>query len=128
MYTTKMDHSQIGFCRVHPRRIVPTMADHGPERLGHCAARRILPGETRSMNSQSSSTGGAAAQKPATSTFTLLTPQEVATKLKVSLSFLAKARMRGDGPPYVSVGRSIRYPETDLVQWMRSQRRLSTSE
>jgi hypothetical protein len=52
----------------------------------------------------------------------------VATRLKVSLSWLAKARMRGDGPPYVLVGRSIRYPETDLIQWMRSQRRLSTSE
>jgi predicted DNA-binding transcriptional regulator AlpA len=58
----------------------------------------------------------------------VLTPKEVATRLKVSLSWLAKARMRGDGPPYVPVGRSIRYPETDLIQWMRSQRRLSTSE
>ena len=58
----------------------------------------------------------------------LLTPKETAAKLKVSLSWLAKARMRGDGPPYISVGRSIRYPETDLIQWMRSQRRSSTSE
>jgi hypothetical protein len=54
----------------------------------------------------------------------ILTPKETAAKLKVSLSWLAKARMRGDGPPYVPVGRSIRYPETDLIPWMRSQRRL----
>jgi predicted DNA-binding transcriptional regulator AlpA len=80
------------------------------------------------MSSQSSLTGGAAVQKPATPTFTLLTPQEVAARLKVSVSWLAKARMRGDGPPYVLIGRSIRYPEADLIQWMRSQRRLSTSE
>jgi hypothetical protein len=36
--------------------------------------------------------------------------------------------MRGDGPPYVRVGRSIRYDETVLIQWMWSQQRLSTSE
>jgi len=48
--------------------------------------------------------------------------------LKVSQSFLAKARMRGDGPPYIMIGRSIRYSEAALIQWMRSQQRLSTSE
>jgi hypothetical protein len=36
--------------------------------------------------------------------------------------------MRGDGPPYIPVGRSIRYDEIDLIQWMRSQQRWSTSE
>ena len=42
----------------------------------------------------------------------LLTAKDVAVRLKVSLSWLAKARMRGDGPPYICVGRSIRYAET----------------
>ena len=60
--------------------------------------------------------------------FLLLTPKEAAARLKVSLSWLAKARMRGDGPPYIPVGRSIRYDEIDLIQWMRSQQRWSTSE
>jgi hypothetical protein len=36
--------------------------------------------------------------------------------------------MRGDGPPYIQVGRSIRYSEAALVQWMKSRQRLSTSE
>jgi predicted DNA-binding transcriptional regulator AlpA len=54
--------------------------------------------------------------------------KEAATRLKVSQSFLAKARMRGDGPPYIMIGRSIRYSEAALIQWMRSQQRLSTSE
>ena len=58
----------------------------------------------------------------------LLTPQETAARLKVSRSFLAKARTRGDGPPFIRVGRSIRYPDTDLFEWMRSRRRSSTSE
>ena len=36
--------------------------------------------------------------------------------------------MRGDGPPYVKLGRSIRYSEGALVQWMKSCVRQSTSE
>ena len=43
----------------------------------------------------------------------LLTPQETADFLRVSLSWLAKARMRGDGPPYVKIGRAVRYPAVD---------------
>ena len=58
----------------------------------------------------------------------LLTPKEAARLLKVSLSWLAKARMRGDGPPYSPVGRSIRYTEAELLQWTNSRRRFSTSE
>lgn len=58
----------------------------------------------------------------------VLTPKETAARLKVSPSWLAKARMRGDGPPYIRVGRSIRYAEPALGQWMKSRQRLSTSE
>jgi hypothetical protein len=39
----------------------------------------------------------------------LLTPRDAANFLRVSGSWLAKARMRGDGPPYLKIGRSIRY-------------------
>jgi predicted DNA-binding transcriptional regulator AlpA len=70
-----------------------------------------------------------APQKPATPSFVLLTPKEAAKLLKVSLSYLAKARMRGDGPPYIQMSpRSIRYIEAALMQWMKSRQRLSTSE
>ena len=58
----------------------------------------------------------------------LLTPREAANFLRLSLSWLAKARMRGDGPPYVKLGRAIRYSEGALVQWMKSRLRLSTSD
>ena len=57
-----------------------------------------------------------------------LTPMEAADFLRVSVSWLAKARMRGDGPPYVKLGRSIRYSETALLLWMRAHQRLSTSQ
>lgn len=62
------------------------------------------------------------------STDRLLTPKEVAEFLRVSISWLAKARMRGDGPPYVKIGRAIRYPESALHKWMKSRMHLSTSE
>jgi predicted DNA-binding transcriptional regulator AlpA len=85
-------------------------------------------GNQLKMTSHSSFTGGPMAPKASASTMDLLTPREVAARLKVSLSWLAKARMRGDGPPYIPVGRSIRYAETSLIQWMQSQQRRSTSE
>jgi predicted DNA-binding transcriptional regulator AlpA len=66
--------------------------------------------------------------KPPATITTLMTPNEAAAVLKVSLSWLAKARMRGDGPPYIRVGRSIRYGEAALIQWMKSRQRSSTSE
>jgi len=58
----------------------------------------------------------------------LLTPKDAADYLRLSASWLAKGRMRGDGPPYVKLGRSIRYREADLVHWMKARLRLSTSE
>lgn len=58
----------------------------------------------------------------------LLNPIEAARLLKVSLSWLAKARMTGYGPPYIRVGRSIRYSEAALLQWLKSRQRFSTSE
>jgi hypothetical protein len=58
----------------------------------------------------------------------LLTAKEAGTRLKVSLSWLAKARMRGDGPPYSKIGRSIRYSEAVLIQWMKARQRMSTSD
>ena len=58
----------------------------------------------------------------------VLTAKEAAARLRVSLSWLAKSRMRGDGPPYVRIGRSIRYTVAALLRWMNSRQRRSTSE
>ena len=51
----------------------------------------------------------------------LLTPKEAAIFLRVSTSWLAKARMRGDGPPYAKLGGSIRYLESALVRWIHQR-------
>ena len=58
----------------------------------------------------------------------LLTAKDAADRLRLSLSWLAKARMRGDGPPYVKLGRSVRYGESALAKWTRTRTRFSTSE
>jgi excisionase family DNA binding protein len=80
------------------------------------------------MTSQSTLKSAVTLPKPTAPVVVLLTPKEAAKLLKVSLSWLAKARMRGDGPPFIKVGRAIRYSEAALVQWMKSQQRMSTSE
>jgi predicted DNA-binding transcriptional regulator AlpA len=88
----------------------------------------ITKGKPPTMTSHSASAGVPAAQKPAAPVVVLLTPKEAAKLLKVSLSWLAKARMRGDGPPYIRIGRSIRYALAALIQWMKGRQRMSTSE
>ena len=71
---------------------------------------------------------GAAAPKPTTPIIVLLSAKEASKLLKLSVSWLAKARMRGDGPPYMQLGRAVRYSEGALLQWMKSRTRMSTSE
>jgi predicted DNA-binding transcriptional regulator AlpA len=66
--------------------------------------------------------------QPTGLTNAMLEPKEAAAILKVSLSWLAKARMSGEGPAFAKIGRSVRYSDADLLQWMKSRRRLSTSE
>jgi hypothetical protein len=57
----------------------------------------------------------------------LLSPKEAAEKCRCSQSFLAKKRMTGDGPPFIKRGRSVLYAEPVLLQWLKSQTRMSTS-
>lgn len=72
--------------------------------------------------------GGSFQQKSVPAVIKLLTPKEAAELLKVSVSWLAKARIRGDGPAFIRIGRSIRYSELALLQWMKANQHLSTSE
>jgi predicted DNA-binding transcriptional regulator AlpA len=80
------------------------------------------------MNSNSNLRDRAPSERPATIIPVVLTPKEAAQRLRLSSSWLAKARMRGDGPPYIPIGRAIRYTEAALIQWMKSRQRLSPSE
>ena len=41
---------------------------------------------------------------------------------------LAKWRIRGEGPPFHLVGRSVRYDRADIEAWLASRKRNSTSQ
>jgi predicted DNA-binding transcriptional regulator AlpA len=58
----------------------------------------------------------------------LLPPKEAAPVLGLSVSWLAKARLRGDGPRFVKIGHAVRYPLSYLRDYIRSRTRSSTSE
>jgi hypothetical protein len=59
---------------------------------------------------------------------TLLDTAAAAKRLKVSQSFLAKARMQGVGPRYRKLGRAVRYVHADLDHWLQGCGRTSTAE
>ena len=78
------------------------------------------------MNNNPSNGSGAKHSTPAD--LALLTPKEAAGFLKLSESFLAKARMRGDGPRYRKLSRSVRYLRADLLLWLKACAKTSTAE
>jgi predicted DNA-binding transcriptional regulator AlpA len=59
---------------------------------------------------------------------TLLDTVAAAKRLGVSPSFLAKARMQGNGPRYRKLGRAVRYSQVDLDHWLLACSRTSTAE
>lgn len=58
----------------------------------------------------------------------VLRSQEAATYIGMSESFLRQSRIYGDlpgrtpGPPYLKVGRSVRYLVSDLETWLSEHR------
>ena len=79
------------------------------------------------MLSKTSSPSGPPAANRAVTTPILLTPKETARYLNLSVSWLAKRRLAGDGPPYSKLGGAVRYDEVKLRKWVTSQLRTSTS-
>jgi hypothetical protein len=55
-------------------------------------------------------------------------PRQFARITTIPESTLAKLRMRGGGPPFVKIGRSVRYPVRAGLEWMAARTRRSTSE
>jgi predicted DNA-binding transcriptional regulator AlpA len=58
----------------------------------------------------------------------LLRPQDVASLLAVSMSWLAKARLKGDGPVFAKIGKAVRYRRSSVIEYIKSRTRTSTSE
>ncbi len=53
---------------------------------------------------------------------------EAARTLGLAPTTLAHLRMNGHGPPFVKIGRAVRYPQKQLLAWRDSRLRTSTSE
>jgi hypothetical protein len=49
---------------------------------------------------------------------TLLTPEEAGKKVRRSTAWPARARHERAGPPFIRVGRLIRYPAEGLERWL----------
>jgi len=57
----------------------------------------------------------------------LLTARGLAAELKVGMRTLKRWRRTGTGPPFVRLGRTVRYRRSDVDAWLKQQRR-SNSE
>lgn len=51
-----------------------------------------------------------------------LTEKQLAEKLNCSLSLLQKRRHLCKGPPYIKIGRSVRYSASDVEKYLESCR------
>ena len=54
--------------------------------------------------------------------------RQAADRAGISASFLNKARITGDGPPFIKVGKAVRYHWPDVAAWLHARTRRSTSE
>jgi excisionase family DNA binding protein len=52
----------------------------------------------------------------------LLTIEDVAARLAVSVGCVRAWRIKGEGPPAIRVGNSLRWAEGDLEAWLDSRR------
>lgn len=43
----------------------------------------------------------------------------MATELQVTTEYLSQLRSRGGGPPFVKVGRTVRYPQYAVAKWIQ---------
>ena len=58
----------------------------------------------------------------------LLSRAEVEVHFGLTRRFLEVSAVRGDGPPFIKINRSVRYRAGDLREWIKSHQVNSTSE
>jgi excisionase family DNA binding protein len=80
------------------------------------AARRVTPATAGWQNPAASRLGSRDVPE-------LLTQQQLAEELQVSVRTLERWRREGAGPPWVRVGRSPRYRRDDIDRWLEATRR-----
>ena len=57
----------------------------------------------------------------------LLTEKELCKYLKKSQAWAQRARLEGNGPPFVKIGRTPMYPAIKVETWLVNNERQSTS-
>lgn len=57
-----------------------------------------------------------------------LTEKQVADRLNLSVKWLQKMRLIGNGIPYCKFGRAVRYPVASVMEFELQARRTSTSD
>lgn len=58
----------------------------------------------------------------------LLTEKEAARRMRFAPGYLRKLRVTGGSPPFIRIGRSIRYRPEDLDGWIERHMSTSTSD
>ena len=58
----------------------------------------------------------------------ILNTPEAASYVKLSPVTMERKRLTGDGPPYVKIGKAVRYRRADLDAWLESRLIRSTSQ
>lgn len=58
----------------------------------------------------------------------LITPAELAERLRVSVAHLANWRYRGVGPKFVKMGKLVRYQESAVEEWLQDNTHQQTEE
>ena len=53
---------------------------------------------------------------------------DLAARLDLPISWCERARWAGSGPRFIKVGRFVRYRGADILAWLESQTRQSTSD
>jgi hypothetical protein len=101
--------------------------EHSPK-PDHLILHNTLKGVIKMADHQSSKLHDLSNPTSSLGGMNLLTEKEAAPKLKKPVSWMQMARHRGDGPPYLKLGRAIRYDENELIAWVKAQRRVSTSQ
>jgi predicted DNA-binding transcriptional regulator AlpA len=56
----------------------------------------------------------------------LLADGEVAHLIGMSKSYLRQSRVKGTGPAFLKLGRSVRYRLEDVEAWLQSRNRINT--
>lgn len=64
----------------------------------------------------------------AASTRAFLRTAEIAARCGMSKSFFNKARVLGNGPPFVKIGSAVLYDPEEVHAWFSTRRRTSTSD